>query len=93
MNPQKSPEITVQTLLALRKEEDAVRLITERLRVKEMGPADHIRTKHEVKAFVEVGSESLAEMLIASATQRVCERNAFAEQITRKRGHQQSRSV
>ena len=30
MNPQKSPEITVQTLLALRKEEDAVRLITER---------------------------------------------------------------
>ncbi len=37
MNPEKSPEITVQTLLALRKEDDAVRLITERLRVKEMG--------------------------------------------------------
>ncbi|HEX2854319.1 MAG TPA: hypothetical protein VHO24_13870 [Opitutaceae bacterium] len=70
MNPQKSPEITVQTLLALRKEDDAVRLITERLRVKEMGPADHIRTKHEVKAFVESGDARLAEDLLKSATER-----------------------
>ena len=53
MNPNPSPEVTVETLLVLRKENDAVQLITERLRVKEMGPADHIRTKHEVKAFVE----------------------------------------
>ncbi|MBE7539553.1 MAG: hypothetical protein HS122_14225 [Opitutaceae bacterium] len=71
MNPQKSPEITVQTLLALRKEEDAVRLITERLRVKEMGPADHIRTKHEVKAFVDSGAESLAKTLLEKATERL----------------------
>lgn len=70
MNPQKSPEITVQTLLALRKEEDAVRLITERLRVKEMGPADHIRTKHEVKAFVESGDSSMAESLLKRAQER-----------------------
>jgi hypothetical protein len=70
MNPQKSPEITVQTLLALRKEEDAVRLITERLRVKEMGPADHIRTKHEVKAFVESGEQTLAEALVKRASER-----------------------
>ena len=71
MNPQKSPEITVQTLLALRKEEDAVRLITERLRVKEMGPADHIRTKHEVKAFVESGDTKAAEALIKKGGERV----------------------
>ena len=70
MNPQKSPEITVQTLLALRKEEDAVRLITERLRVKEMGPADHIRTKHEVKAFVESGDTSIAETLLKHSRER-----------------------
>jgi hypothetical protein len=72
MNPQKSPEITVQTLLALRKEEDAVRLITERLRVKEMGPADHIRTKHEVKTFVESGNTAHAEQLLVRARTR-CE--------------------
>jgi ketosteroid isomerase-like protein len=70
MNPQKSPEITVQTLLALRKEDDAVRLIAERLGVKEMGPADHIRTKHEVKTFVESGDTDLAERLLTSATER-----------------------
>lgn len=78
MNPQKSPEITVQTLLALRQEEDAVRLITERLRVKEMGPADHIRTKHEVKAFVELGSESVAEGLL----RRVSERHETGTKLT-----------
>ena len=70
MNPEKSPELTVQTLLALRKENDAVRLITERLRVKEMGPADHIRTKHEVKAFVEKGSESVAESILRHVSER-----------------------
>ncbi|MBI5769677.1 MAG: hypothetical protein HZA93_18015 [Verrucomicrobia bacterium] len=70
MNPEKSPELTVQTLLALRKEDDAVRLITERLRVKEMGPADHIRTKHEVKAFVESGDTSIAETLLKHSRER-----------------------
>jgi len=58
MNPSESPEVTVQTLLALRRENDAVRLITERLRVKEMGLADHLRTKHEVKAFIEASGDS-----------------------------------
>lgn len=57
MNSDTTPELTVQTLMALRKETDAVRVITERLKVKEMGPADHIRTKHEVKAFVETASD------------------------------------
>ena len=70
MNPEKSPELTVQTLLALRKEEDAVRLITERLRVKEMGPADHIRTKHEAKAFVESGDLAAADALLKNAQSR-----------------------
>ncbi len=70
MNPEKSPELTVQTLLALRKEDDAVRIITERLRVKEMGPADHIRTKHEVKAFVEYGDGKIAETLLRHSAER-----------------------
>ena len=70
MNPSESPEITVQTLLALRRENDAVRLITERLGVKEMGPADHIRTKHEVKIFIQTGDTSDAETLIQKASER-----------------------
>jgi hypothetical protein len=85
MNPQKSPEITVQTLFALRKEDDAVRLITERLRVKEMGPADHIRTKHEVKAFVESGDANLAESLLRSATERRTADQRMAKTVSQQR--------
>ena len=70
MNPKESSEISVQTLLALRQENDALRVITETLRVKEMGPADHIRTKHEVKAFVESGDISAAEALFKNAQVR-----------------------
>lgn len=61
MNPSESPEVGVNILVALRREKDAVRLITEKLRVKEMGPADHIRTKYEVKAFVKSGDATNAE--------------------------------
>lgn len=81
MNPKPSQEITVETLLALRKENDAVRLITERLRVKEMGPADHIRTKHEVKAFVESGDTAAANKLLLSGKERVALNQAIAEKI------------
>ena len=84
MNPKPSPEITVETLLALRKESDAVRLITERLRVKEMGPADHIRTKHEVKAFVESGDANLAANLLKSSTERRAADQRMANTVSRR---------
>ena len=71
MNPKESSEISVQTLLALRQGNDALRVITEKLRVKEMGPADHIRTKHEVKEFVESGDVSLARTLLQRASERL----------------------
>ncbi len=88
MNSKPSPEITVETLLALRKENDAVRLITERLRVKEMGPADHIRTKHEVKAFVESGDTKLAEGLLKHSGERRIEnqRQGIAEKLSQRHG-------
>jgi hypothetical protein len=71
MNPNDSSEISVTTLLALRQEPDALRIITERLKVKEMGPADHIRTKHEVKAFIETpGDLKEAEAIIVRAHAR-----------------------
>ena len=88
MNPKPSQEITVETLLALRKENDAVRLITERLRVKEMGPADHIRTKHEVKAFVESGNTEKAEQLLNRARTRFEATQDLAQRRTRKIGQQ-----
>ena len=69
-NPNENPELNVTTLLALRRETDAIRVITERLLVREMGPADHIRTKHEVKAFVESGNVKAAEELLKVARER-----------------------
>ena len=88
MNPKESSEISVQALLALRQENDALRVITEKLRVKEMGPADHIRTKHEVKAFVESGDTKAAEALIKQAQERISATQTVANKITetQKRG-------
>lgn len=71
MNPKESSEVTVETLLSLRQQPDALRLITEKLRVKEMGPADHIRTKHEVKTFVESGDTNVGQKLLSSARERL----------------------
>ncbi len=62
--------IDAQEMLSLRGHADAVRVICERLRVKEMGPADHIRTKHEVRDFVKVGALEAVQTIIANAQQR-----------------------
>ncbi len=78
MNPKESSEVTVEALLALRQEPDALRLITEKLRVKEMGPADHIRTKHEVKAFVESGERPNAAALLERAAERRSTKQAIS---------------
>jgi hypothetical protein len=89
MNPNDNTEISAPTLIALRQKADALQIITERLNVKQMGPADHIRTKHEVKAFIEsVGDLKEAESIIA----RACARRAFQEahettlKVTEKQG-------
>ncbi len=88
MNPKENSELSVQTLLALRQENDAVRVITEKLRVKEMGPADHIRTKHAVKAFVESGDAKVADDLLRSARERLATKQALTEQISHRLGQQ-----
>ncbi|MBE7539161.1 MAG: hypothetical protein LC114_26445 [Bryobacterales bacterium] len=82
MNPKETLELSAQTLLALRQENDALRVITEKLRVKEMGPADHIRTKHEVKAFVESGDAKAAEALIKQARERISATQTVTNKIT-----------
>lgn len=62
---------SVTERVSLRKKDDAIRLITERLRVKAMGPADHIRTKHEVMSFVESGDLVVAESLLKRSQERL----------------------
>ena len=86
MNPKESSEITVKTLLALRQGSDALRAITEKLRVKEMGPADHIRTKHEAKAFVESGDLTAAEALLKSpqARRELNQSQSITEKMTQQ---------
>jgi hypothetical protein len=87
MNPKESSEVTVETLLALRHEPDALRIIAEKLHVKAMGPADHIRTKHEVKAFVESGDARAAEALIKQSRDRITATQAVANKMTEQQRH------
>ena len=87
MSAPDSSDLSVSTLLALRQEPDAVRIITERLKVKEMGPADHIRTKHEVKVFVDApGTALAAEELLKRAQSRRTLNQTNTIKVTRTRG-------
>jgi hypothetical protein len=71
MSPKNEPEVTAQTLITLRNEPEALSVITATLRVREMGPADHIRTKHEVKAWLETdGTVKEAEAIVTRARAR-----------------------
>lgn len=87
MSPKETPEATAATLLALRNETEALKIITARLRVKEMGPADHIRTKHEVKAWLETGgNEKEAEAIIkrARARREIWETQSVTQKMTER---------
>lgn len=71
MNSPQGSELSAADFAALRAQPEALRTITERLRVKEMGPADHIGTKHEVKAWLEAaGSQSEVEAIVERARAR-----------------------
>lgn len=90
MNPKDNTELNVQTLLALRQDNDALRVITEKLRVKEMGPSDHIRTKHEAKAFVESGDVKAAENLLKLAQERRAQHQAESIKQIQQQGQRMS---
>jgi hypothetical protein len=92
MNPVEASDPTAAALVALRNDPDAMRAITERLRVKEMGPADHIRTKHEVKAFVEAGDITAAEGLLKRARERRGTNQSIRSKITEQRGQRMGNS-
>lgn len=87
MDPAESTDLSPATLVALRSDPDATRVIAERLKVRDMGPADHIRTKHEVKAFVEAaGDIGVAEELLRRARERLEVNQNIAIKITQQRG-------
>ena len=89
MTPNENPNLTAANLVALRNRPDALKIITERLKVKQMGPADHIRTKHEVKAFIESPgrineAEAIIERARARRTMAQNENVAIAERQSRR---------
>jgi hypothetical protein len=87
MNPVEAFDTSPAVLVSLRNDPDAVRVITERLKVKEMGPADHIRTKHEVKIFVDTaGDTKAAEELLKRARERRGVNQSITSKITQQRG-------
>jgi hypothetical protein len=87
MSPKETPEATAATLLQLRNDTEALKVITARLRVKEMGPADHIRTKHEVKAWLETGGNQVeAEAIVkrARARREIWETQSVTQKMTER---------
>jgi hypothetical protein len=87
MSAKKSSEFTSADLLALRGQTEALKSITEKLGVKNMGPADHIRTKHEVKAFLETaGDTKEAEAIVvrARARRELWQTQSVAQNLTQR---------
>lgn len=92
MNP-KETDFGSSGMDALRGQEDALKKITEQLRVKEMGPADHIRTKHEVKAWLETaGDNREAEAIVirARARRELWRTQSVTRQMTQRQQRGQS---
>lgn len=64
-------ELNGAAIVALRSEPEALKAITAQLQLNKMGPADHIRTKHEVKAWIETqGDVKEAEAIVVRARAR-----------------------
>ena len=71
MSPNENSDFTAANLVALRSQPDALKIITERLKVQQMGPADWIKTKHEMKAWLEAaGNLKEAEAIVTRAKAR-----------------------
>jgi len=84
----KTTEATIAVITQHRNHPDALRLITEKLGVKKMGPADHIRTKHEVKAYLVTGDIAEATAIAQRASVRISEQETrtAAAKITERPG-------
>lgn len=83
-------EITVPLLESLRRDADPLRTITALLRVHDMGPADHIRTKHEVRDYLRTGDPRAADEIIRRAAERRATRQAQILRVVQDQRPRQS---
>jgi hypothetical protein len=93
MSPNPTPELSAKAMLALRGETEALKIITGQLKVREMGPADHIRTKHEVKAWLETNGdlkEAEAILVRARARRELQQTQAVTQRMTERQQRGQS---
>jgi len=90
MNSKDQYDINEEMIAELRVQEDAVKRISEKLGVREMGPADHIRTKHEIKAYVDSGKSDEGRLLIERASQR---RTGEQQTVRRHQSQKQSEQL
>ncbi len=88
MDSKTNHETTIAAITQLRSNPEALRLISEKLGVKRMGPADHIRTKHEIKAYLATGNSAEATALAQRASERRTEQETrtVAARITERLG-------
>lgn len=92
MSAKKSSEFTAADLIAMKGQTEALKAITEKLGVQSMGPADHIRTKHEVKAFLEAaGDAKEAEAIVvrARARRELWQTQSVAQNLTERQQRSQ----
>ena len=87
MNP--NEDIDLPTLLSLQKEQgiEALKTITDRLRGQDMGPADHIETKHEVKAFLISGDAKAGAAILKQAEERLAFWQRESARMSQERGY------
>ena len=93
MSPNPSPDLSAKAMLALRSDAEALKIITAQLKVREMGPADHIRTKHEVKAWLETNGdlkEAEAILVRARARRELQQTQAITQRMTERQQPRQS---
>jgi hypothetical protein len=90
MSPNENSELSATAMVALRDAPEALKVITDRLRVQAMGPADWIKTKHEVKAWLDTaGNLAEAEAIIVRAHAR--RELQQTQNITRQMNERQQR--
>lgn len=89
MSDKPTSPVSIEELIQLSAQPEALARISDLLRVKQMGPADHIRTKHEIKEFVQAASSESASALIQCAASRIEAGITSRERMTQRRGFRQ----
>lgn len=68
----------------------ATQIIAERLGVKQMGPADFIRTKREVQTFLRTGTLADAAKIVENVRARLAWKEAQSQTLSQRQGQQMS---